>query len=334
MQMTNSGARRSDFDVTDTVRVSSPAAVRDAIRTLFETTHPGASFDTLWIAFHDFERLFKGDMPGFLGCDTVYHDTLHTLDMTLAMARLLAGYEMSQEPAGRLGSERFVVGVITSLFHDAGYIRRSDDEGPQRNGAEFTLNHVSRSARFLGEYLPAVGLAGAVPVACQIVHFTGKEINFDQLELDDPKDMTVGHLLGTADLIAQMADRCYLEKCRDRLYGEFVLGGVAVVSSAKHGRKVLYASGQDLLRKTPQFYRSETRERLETSFGGVYRCAEHLFDGANPYLEAIDKNMRYLETVVEKDDWTMLRRKPPCFTSQKDTLRNMTGLVEAHLQGL
>ena len=35
----------------------------------------------------------------------------------------------------------------------------------------------------------------------------------------------VGHLLGTADMIAQIADRCYLEKCRDRLYAEFVLGG-------------------------------------------------------------------------------------------------------------
>lgn len=333
MQIKSSGARRSDFDVTDTVRVSSPAAVRDAIRVLFDVTHPGASFDTLWIAFHDFERLFKGDMPGFLGCDTVYHDTLHTLDMTLAMARLLSGYENSRVPAERLGAERYVVGLITSLFHDAGYIRRSDD-GPQRNGAEFTINHVSRSARFIGEYLPIVGLAEAAPVACQIVHFTGKEMDFEQLDLESPKDATVGHLLGTADLIAQMADRCYLEKCRDRLYGEFVLGGIAVVRSGEQGHKVLYESGQDLLRQTPTFYRNETLERLERTFGGLYRSVEPLFDGANPYLEAIDRNMRYLERIVKKDDWTMLRRQPPCFTSEKDTLRNMSGLVQEHLQRL
>ena len=46
--------------------------------------------------------------------------------------------------------------------------------------------------------------------------------------MKDPRDIKLGHLLGTADMIAQMADRCYLEKCRDRLYPEFVLGGVAV----------------------------------------------------------------------------------------------------------
>ena len=46
----------------------------------------------------------------------------------------------------------------------------------------------------------------------------------------DPRDRKLGHLLGTADLIAQMADRCYLEKCRDRLYPEFVLGGIAAAT--------------------------------------------------------------------------------------------------------
>ena len=49
-----------------------------------------------------------------------------------------------------------------------------------------------------------------------------------EAQVADRRDITVGHLLGTADMIAQMADRCYLEKCRDRLYAEFVLGGVAL----------------------------------------------------------------------------------------------------------
>ena len=331
MKQDQASARRSDFDVTDTVRVSSAADVRDAVQELFVAAHPGASFDPLWLAFHDFERLFKGDMPGFLGCDTVYHDTQHTLDMTLAMGRLLAGHETSQEPSQRLGAQRFILGIVTSLFHDAGYIRRSGD-GPQRNGAEFTLNHVSRSAQFLSEYLPLVGLAEAAPIACRIVHFTGNEVNLDELELEDAKDTLVGHLLGTADLIAQMADRCYLEKCRDRLYSEFVLGGVAIQQSPENARTVLYESGTDLLKKTPGFYRNDMRMRLETTFGGVYRFVEPLFGGVNPYLDAIDKNMRYLEDVVAREDWTMLRRKPPCFTSRKDTLRSMPGLVQARLQ--
>ena len=37
--------RRSDFDVTDTVQVSSPAAVREAVLELYADTWPGAPRD-------------------------------------------------------------------------------------------------------------------------------------------------------------------------------------------------------------------------------------------------------------------------------------------------
>jgi hypothetical protein len=52
-------------------------------------------------------------------------------------------------------------------------------------------------------------------------------------------------------MMAQMADRCYLEKCRDRLYPEFVLGGVAVSRWQRGELKVIYGSGLDVLRSTP-----------------------------------------------------------------------------------
>ena len=123
----------------------------------------------------------------------------------------------------RFGAERAVMALVTSLFHDAGYIREIDDR-QHRNGAEFTLYHVTRSARFLARFLPSIGMEAWVPISTRIVHFTGYEIKLSQIQLADGRDRKLGHLLGTADLIAQMADRCYLEKCRDRLYPEFVLG--------------------------------------------------------------------------------------------------------------
>lgn len=52
--------RRNDYDVTNTVQVSSSAAVRDAVNDLFTSTFPGASFDKLWLAYYDFDRLFEG----------------------------------------------------------------------------------------------------------------------------------------------------------------------------------------------------------------------------------------------------------------------------------
>jgi hypothetical protein len=324
--------RRNDYDVTNTVQVSNPAAVRSAVQQLFAQTFPGASFDKLWLAFYDFERLFTGRYPGYLGCDTTYHDMQHTLDMTLALARLVSGYERSVEPHDRLGAARAQMAIITSLFHDAGYIRHETRDKDFINGAEFTLYHVSRSADFLRRYLPELGLARDVGVASMIVHFTGYELNLDDIELDDPRDVICGHLIGTADMIAQMADRCYLEKCRDRLFSEFVVGGVAVENAKPGEFMVRYKSGNDLLQKTPTFYQQVMRERLNAKFNRVYRYIEVLYNGQNPYIEAIRSNMTHLMRVIESGDWSLLRRKPACFLGIAQAIHDIEQLVARQLE--
>ena len=323
--------RRNDYDVTNTVQVSSPAAVRNAVHELFVTAFPGASFDKLWLAFYDVERLFTGRFPGYVGCDTTYHDLQHTLDMTLALARLVVGYERSAEPKERLGPERAQMAIITSLFHDAGYIRHEERDKEFSNGAEFTLQHVTRSAEFLRRYLPSIGLAEYAVVSSMVVHYTGYEVEIDAIELDDPRDAICGHLLGTADLIAQMADRCYLEKCRDRLYKEFVLGGVAIENSSPGDYTVRYESGRDLLKKTPIFYQEITRDRLQNKFARAYRYVEVLYDGQNPYIDAIKKNITHLVRVLKSNDWQLLRRNPPFFVSSTESVRRMDDLVDEQL---
>ncbi|MFO1402690.1 MAG: HD domain-containing protein [Steroidobacteraceae bacterium] len=320
------GNRRSDFDITNTVRVSSPPAVLRAITQLLASEWPGADQRPLARAFADFDAMFAGRMPGYLGVDTVYHDRQHTLDVTLAMARLVVGYERQAEPMWKLGPERALVGVVLALFHDVGYLRRAS-EAAQRNGAEFTRNHVSRGVEFLRGYLPQVGYARWVDVAAEILHFTGYERALPDIILDDARDLKLGHLLGTADMIAQMADRCYLEKCRDRLYPEFVLAGSAFGTGADGAREVRYASGLDLLRQTPGFVAKTREERLDTAFSRIYRCLEALFDGRNPYIEAIDRNVEFLERVLRSESWRMLRRNPPLTTASPDTMDTVRTLV-------
>ena len=326
--------RRNDFDVTNTVQVSSPAAVRDAVIDLFSNTFPGASFDKLWLAFYDFERLFNGQYPGYHGCDTTYHDVQHSLDMTLAMARLVAGYEQSADTGERLGAERARMAILTSLFHDAGYIRHRERDEDFDNGAEFTLYHVSRSADFLRRYLPSLGMTKHIGVSSMIVHFTGYELDLDDIELDDPRDVLCGHLLGTADLISQMADRCYLEKCRDRLYKEFVLGGIAVENAAPGEYMVRYESGQDLLMKTPMFYQQAVNDRLKKKFNRAYRYIEVLYGGENPYLKAMKNNIEHLARVLSTGEWRLLRRSPPYFVGVADALNNIENLVRSQLAEL
>jgi hypothetical protein len=326
--------RRSDYDVTNTVRVSSTRAVRDAVKEIYESLFPDSSFDPVWIAFHDFEWLFYGRSEVYHAVDTTYHDVQHTLDMTLAAARLAAGYELMVEEQDRFGAARAQLLIVCSLFHDVGYLRHKEHDKGSRNGAEFTRSHVSRSGRFLESYLPAMGLEEFVPVVSKIVHFTGYEMHPDQIELEDPKDSITGHLLGTADLLAQIADRCYLEKCRDRLYPEFVLGNVAVEHRGDTA-DIVYVNGNDLLSKTLDFFRSSAQHRLDHTFNKAYRYMEGYFpNGENPYVDCVKKNLKFLKRVIETDSWDSLRRRPPCEVPDPDGVARVISLAGQRLKEL
>lgn len=297
------------MDVSGTIKVTEVAPVANEVCRLLREVHPQAPLEALAQAFMDLERLFDGNLNGYCACDTLYHDRQHTLDVALAMARLINARERVTPTAAQLGARRSELGVIAALFHDSGYIRKTGDRR-HRNGAEYTRVHVSRSAQFLQRYLPLVGFENHAADTARIVHFTGYEIPLDQIKAPDPALRQVGHLLGTADLMAQMADRCYLEKCRDRLYPEFVIGGVAQQRSPD-GKGFLYASPEDLLRKTPQFAQGEFKRRLDGHFGRVHESIRELFDGKHPYQDAIVSHVKHADTMAKSDDFRALRRHAP-----------------------
>jgi len=229
------------------------------------------------------------------------------MDVTLAMARLLDGYERSRGDGPAIGERLYQLGVICALFHDMGYIRRANDT-KHVNGAEYTSIHVSRGGKFLREYLPTIGMEDFAEVAGSILHFTGYERPVATIRMPSPIFKLLGSLLGSADIIAQMSDRCYLEKCRDRLYPEFVVGGITR-RRTDAGEEVVFASAQDLLRKTPAFYQSATR-RLHEDLGGAYQYAQKHFGGTNPYMDAVKQNIRFVEKAPAQDE-IVLRRQPP-----------------------
>ena len=299
--------RRSDFDVTNRINTTDPVCVKLEVMRLYRVLYARGDAPAMSRAFDDMVRLYHGEFPGYAACDTQYHDIQHVCDVTLAMARLLDGYQRSRGDGPPIDERLFQLGVICALFHDCGYIRRSSDT-KHRNGAEYTATHVSRGARFLREYLPVVGMEEVAEIAGQIVHFTGYERPVASIRVPDPIYKLVGSLLGSADIIAQMADRCYLEKCRDRLYPEFVAGGITT-KKTDTGEVVVFASAEDLLRKTPSFYTNATR-RLDGELGGAYRFAQTHFGGQNLYMDAVRQNIRFAERLNAQDE-IVLRRKPP-----------------------
>ncbi|MGH8621477.1 MAG: hypothetical protein ACRET3_04995, partial [Burkholderiales bacterium] len=293
--------------VTDRVNVERVDEVRDAVLQIFAARYPGEDLTPLRRAFADMQALFSGRYPGYLACDTLYHDLRHTLDMTLATVRLIDGHDRVSAPADRLGARRAIFAVMVALLHDSGYVRRSSESGVE-NGAVFTKVHVSRSAEFLGSYLPTVGFAAEAGTAAQLTHFTGYELDLDKITLPDAKDRLVGCIVGTSDLIAQMADRRYIEKCRDFLYLEFVWGGIARELQPDGREIVRYASPTDLVIKTPGFYQYLARPRIDRTLGGVDRYAEAHFDGPNRYQQEITRNMEHLHATIEKGEFDRLRR--------------------------
>src|SRR5471032_3048752 len=146
-------SRSNEYDVSLEVKTTDPQAVNDEINHIYRDLYQGAPTDKLDQAFRDMAQLYRGEYPGYHSCDTAYHDTQHVLDVTLAMARLINGYERGRIGTQPLDDSLFRLGVITALFHDCGYVRELSDQ-THKNGAEFTLTHVTRGAHFLQDYLP------------------------------------------------------------------------------------------------------------------------------------------------------------------------------------
>ena len=87
------------------------------------------------------------NIPAYAPCDTGYHDLQHIMDVTLASARLMDGYERSAKSRRRaLGEELFVFGILLALFHDSGYLRKrgSEETGKVRNSPWF-MSHAVRN---------------------------------------------------------------------------------------------------------------------------------------------------------------------------------------------
>jgi hypothetical protein len=299
--------RLNQNDVTNRVNVEDPIRVRDVVLSLYAARYPGVEPAPLERAFADFQALFEGSYPGYLACDTLYHDMRHTLDMTLALARLIDGHDRTCAAADRLGPRRAILGVMIALLHDSGYLKRAS-EAAVENGAVFTKTHVSRGADFLSAYLPTVGYGAEAPMAARLVHFTGYEMEIDDIRVEDPRDRMIGCLVGTADLLGQMSDRMYLEKCREFLYQEFVWGKIARERLPDGHELVRYASPEDLIIKTPGFYEYVARTRLQKKLCNVERYAESHFDGPNLYQAEIDRNMHFLLETIETADFNRLRR--------------------------
>ena len=293
---------KPQFDATHMVNLKNPYAVTGAIdsilRKRFGTDY---GLPLLEQAMSDLVRAYRGDYPGLLRCDTCYHDLRHSFDSGLAMARLIDGHAIVT-PRGateRIDAEHALLGVLLALFHDIGLLRRTSET--HLAGAQLTPIHETRGVEFMRDYLSKAPLA----------HLAEKSelIMVTRLTWPIPADMpaldrAVGSLLGTADIVSQLSDRDYLEKCRDFLFAEFSTFGLAGAPGS------LYPDPRTLLAKTPGFYNSVLSRRMKIEYEGAEQFLESHFRGDCPYQASIKRNFGFLTKVLENNDLSMLRRVP------------------------
>lgn len=296
------GDNIAQIDPTGTVDLGNPVAVLAAIHQILRERYgENYGYAVLEQAVTDLAAAFRGEYPGLLRCDTHYHDLRHALDSGLAMARLIDGHarETVSTAPEAIDAEHALLGVLLALFHDVGLLRRTDEAHLQ--GAELTPVHEARGIEFTRDYLRRTALAHLAEKAELIMvtrlawHMPPELVTLDR---------TISCLLGTADLMSQLADRCYLEKCRDFLFAEFSAFGLAGAPG------LMYPDAETLLKGTPAFYTNLLRERIDGDYAHADRYMRSHFGGICPYEASIKRNFDFLEQLIATDNLARLRRSP------------------------
>lgn len=276
--------------LSDLVEMNSSEAVLNEVKTILHSISPDFDDSTVISAFNLTIKLFNGDYPGYRACNTEYHDIHHTIDTFLAMARLIHG-AMIEDTA--FTDRQINQGLISALLHDAGYIQEEHDR--EGTGSKYTANHVQRSMDFVSKHGGELTLSGEEIKACRdMILCTDLAVDISSIDFPSPEIEILGKMLGTADLLAQMADRTYLEKLLF-LYHEF--------KEAKVGG---YEGEVDLLRKTVGFY-DFIAQRLKKTLDATDRFMTSHFSArwdirTNLYHEAIEKQRNYLNQILEDPD--------------------------------
>jgi len=133
------------------INMESPEDVLEETKKTASMTVSGCDEEALTSTFFDVLSLFQGTYPGYLVCDTYYHDLKHTTDTLLAMARIMHGATVEGLHFSR---RQITLGLISALMHDTGYILKYGEKGP---GARYTQTHIQRSVDFMEGYFSLNG---------------------------------------------------------------------------------------------------------------------------------------------------------------------------------
>jgi len=273
------------------IPIDSPEAVLEEVLVILDLIPQNVDVAQVATVFHKVSDLYNGNYAGYRACNTEYHDLRHVNETFLAMTRLIHGAIIEKKT---FTDRHIVLGLVAALLHDVGYIQEEHDT--KGTGSKYTADHVQRSMSFLDLHGLEFGLySEEIADSRNIILCTDLSADISDILFSSVEIETLGKMLGAADLLAQMADRTYLEKLRC-LYYEFKEAGIGD-----------YTSEEDLLRKTVDFY-DFVAQRIKTTLDSSDRFMSPHFAGrwntnADLYYEAIEKQKQFLIRILELPDF-------------------------------
>ena len=266
-----------------------PKTIFKEIKKIYTYHYPSHSFSNIDKCFSQISLLFEGKFPGYRGCNTEYHDLGHTMEASLAAARLLDGYISASSPVSENITRNL---ILAAILHDTGYIQEIDDT--EGTGAKYTSRHVDRSVDFILKHNRRLDIPDddSRKIA-KIIQCTGLTADVGAISFDTADERVTGCIMGTADLLGQMSNRAYLEKLLF-LYYEF-----------REAQIPGFETEFDILRKTVDFYEI-TKTRLAGPLMSVFEYAREHFrvrhgTDHNLYVEAVERHIAYLHSIIEND---------------------------------
>lgn len=277
------------------LQMDSPKDILVEVQSILGNVSPKINIASVTYAFLTTINLFQGRYAGYLACNTNYHDMRHTVETFLAAARLIDGAVLDGE---RFDAHNIVVGLKAALFHDSGYIQEHDDK--EGTGAKYTANHVHRSMDFFERHKAELGLSDSDAAAGQaMILCTQLDENIGNIYFPSKDIEVLGRILAVADLLAQMADRIYLEKLL-LLYDEFEEGNIGN-----------YENEEDLLRKTLSFFDfvseriNKTLEKSQLYMRLHFETRWNLCE--NLYTVSFNKQKSYLEKIIASSNGNLIK---------------------------
>ena len=272
--------------------------------------HPDVD-DALIIQIHeDLTGIYSGTFPGFRLSNPKYHNLRHARLVALATARLFHGLWCE----GRnFSSETLIQGLLSAYFHDTGMLLTDTDTA--LTGSEYIKYHEERSVTFVQRYIESSTIPESFADNCALI-VRCTDLNRDPRTFTYPSEeiRLAGQVVGSADILAQMADRYYLERLP------------LLFQEQKEGEVQQHDSPLELMQRTAEFYHTTITERLQIVFADISRAMHSHFRERwnieeDLYFNSIRKNVAYLETIIascksEQDCLKRhLRRTPPTHSS-------------------